>query len=185
MHLKPVNLMRVRDIKQWLAPLRNTPLHPQWLLREGRKARDLQKIVGITVDIGCADQAIPRLLPEFAQYIEIDCHGTAVSWCPSRPDVFADARPLPLADVSTDSALMLHVLVQLDCPVRALHETVRMLRPDRRLMIEVRFIYPLHEAPLIWFLIPLTNILDCAPALLQTGSDFTPHRFRALCRKPG
>lgn len=177
--------MRVRDIKQWLAPLRNTPLHPQWLPREGRKTRDLPKIVGITIDIGCADQAIRRQLPESAQYIEIDCYGTGVSWCPSRPDVFADARLLPLADASTDSALMLHVLVHLDCPGRALNETVRTLRPDRRLLIEVHFICRLHEAPLIWFLIPLTNILDCAPALLQTGSDFMPHRFRALCRKPG
>ena len=140
--------MRVRDIKQWIAPLRNTPLHPQWLLGGGLEARDLQKIVGITADVGCADQAVRHLLPESAQYIGLDYYETAVSWYESRPDVFADARQLPLADSSTDSALMLHLLEHLDRPGRALREATRILRPGGVLLIEVPFIYPIHDAPL-------------------------------------
>jgi len=140
--------MRVRDIKQWLTPLRNTPLHPQWLLGGGLKARDLQKIDGITVDIGCADQAIRHLLPESAQYIGLDYYETAVTWYQSRPDAFADARHLPLADGSTDSALMLHVLEHLDRPGQALREAARILRPGGSLLIEVPFLYPVHDAPL-------------------------------------
>ena len=140
--------MRVRDIKQWLTPLRNTPLHPQWLLRGALKTEDLRKIVGITVDIGCADQAIRRQLPDSAQYIGLDYYETAVTWYASRPDIFADARQLPLPNASADSALMLHVLEHLDRPGQALRETVRILRPGGRILIEVPFIYPLHDAPL-------------------------------------
>lgn len=140
--------MRVRDIKQWLAPLRNTPLHPQWLLRGALTARDLQKIVGITVDIGCADQAVRRLLPKSAKYIGLDYYETAVTWYGSRPDVYADARQLPLADDSTESALMLHLLEHLDRPQLALRETARIMRPGGLLLLEVPFIYPVHDAPL-------------------------------------
>jgi hypothetical protein len=77
--------MRVRDIKRWIAPLRNTPLHPQWLLGEGLKARDLQKIDGVTTDIGCADQAIRHLLPESAQYIGLGRPGRVTRSGRQRP----------------------------------------------------------------------------------------------------
>jgi SAM-dependent methyltransferase len=43
---------------------------------------------------------------------------------------------------------MLHVLEHLDRPGQALRETVRILRPGGWFMIEVPFIYPVHDAPL-------------------------------------
>ena len=66
------NCMRVRDIKQWFAPLRDTPLQLRWLLRGGPGARDLQKFDGVTVDTRCADQAVRHRPPRSAQYIGID-----------------------------------------------------------------------------------------------------------------
>jgi SAM-dependent methyltransferase len=140
--------MRVRDIKRWLRPLRYTPLHPQWLLGQGLQTQDLEFIKGLTVDIGCSDQTIRRILPTSAQYIGLDYYQTAVDWYSTRPDAFADARCLPLADGSIDSALMLHVLEHIDRPELALSELARILRPGGQALVEVPFVYPLHDAPL-------------------------------------
>lgn len=139
--------MRIRDIKRWLAPLRNTPLHPQWLIGQSLSARDLENFSGIVADIGCADRAQRHNLPRTVQYIGLDYYQTAVNWYESRPDVFGDARQLPFADASLDGALMLHVLEHIDRPDQALDELVRVLRPGGRALIEVPFLYPIHDAP--------------------------------------
>lgn len=144
----PFSYMRVRDIKRWLAPLRNTPLHPQWLLRQRGADTALDRLDGVTVDIGCADQAIRHRLPKSVQYIGLDYYQTAVEWYGTRPDIFADARRLPIADELIDSVLMLHVLEHLDRPGQALSEVERILRPGGTALIEVPFMYPVHDAPL-------------------------------------
>jgi len=140
--------MHVRELKRWLAPLRRTPLHPQWLIRQGLQAEDLRAFQGSTLDIGCADRAAQRLLPGQPEYIGLDYYPTAVEWYATRPDVFGDARCLPLADECVDNVLMLHVLEHIDRPQLALAELRRVLRPGGRALLEVPFIYPLHDAPL-------------------------------------
>lgn len=140
--------MRVRDIKRWLAPLRNTPLHPQWLIRHQLNASDVQQFCGTTLDIGCADQATRQLLPETADYIGLDHHWTATQWYQSTPHIFADARHLPFKAESIDHVLLLHVLEHLASPSFALSEIHRVLRAGGTALIEVPYLYPVHDAPL-------------------------------------
>ncbi len=148
--LAPVNTsaMKINKIKRWLAPLRHTPLHPQWLIRDTLTAADLRPLQGLTLDIGCAAGQIRQQLPEDAQYIGLDYPDTAINWYQTRPDLFGDAQALPLANASVDSGLMLHVLEHLHRPQQALIEAARVLKPGGQLLVEVPFLYPLHDAPL-------------------------------------
>lgn len=140
--------MQINKIKRWLAPLRGTPLHPQWLIREPLVAADLAEFHGTTLDVGCAGGGVARLLPTDGHYIGLDYYQTATGWYHTRPDLYGDAHELPLADGSVDNALMLHVLEHLALPGVALNETHRVMRPGGRLLVEVPFLYPLHDAPL-------------------------------------
>lgn len=138
----------VQTVKRWLAPLQNTPFHPQWLLRGTLKSDDLREVQGLTLDIGCASGYIRKLLVKQAQYIGLDYYQTATSWYGTTPEVFGDGQALPFADASLHSVLMLHVLEHIRCPEQAIVEAWRTLKPDGLLVIEVPFIYPLHDAPL-------------------------------------
>lgn len=140
--------MQINVIKKWLAPLRHTPLHPQWLIRDPLAEADLQSLQGLTVDIGCAAGQIRELLPKGAQYIGLDYPDTAINWYQTCPDLFGDAQALPLADASVDNGLMLHVLEHLHRPQLALAEIARAIKPGGHLLVEVPFLYPLHDAPL-------------------------------------
>lgn len=140
--------MQIKNIKRWLSPLRRTPLHPQWLIRGAIGAAELHDLQGITLDIGSAGGKVANLLPKAAQYIGLDYYDTAVNWYQTRPDLFGDAHTLPLATASVDNVLMLHVLEHLGRPEQALAEAFRVLRPGGRLLVEVPFLYPLHDAPL-------------------------------------
>jgi SAM-dependent methyltransferase len=131
--------------------LRNTPLHPQWFafFREERNLRETCKsLSGIVLDIGCADAKPRRHLAAHAQYIGIDYYSTAAGWYGTRPDIYADAQALPLADASIDHMLLLDVLEHIPQPDRCLAELSRVLKPGGSLTIQVPFLYPVHDAPL-------------------------------------
>jgi SAM-dependent methyltransferase len=138
----------VQRIKRWLAPLQGTPLHPQWLLRGGLKREDLTEIQGMTLDVGCAGSDIRDLLPRRAQYIGLDYYDTATCWYGTTPQVFGDGQSLPFADNSFQCVLMLHVLEHLRRPEEAIAEAQRILAPGGLLVVEVPFMYPLHDTPL-------------------------------------
>jgi SAM-dependent methyltransferase len=140
--------MRIQQIKQWLAPLRRTPFHPQWMIRKGLTMEDLADFDGLVLDVGCADGSARQLLPASAEYIGLDYYRTAVEWYQTQPDLFGDARNLPIDDESVDGVLLIHVLEHLDKPGHALGEVTRVLSPGGFALIEVPFIYPVHDAPL-------------------------------------
>lgn len=71
--------MQIKTIKRWLSPLRDTPLHPQWLIRKPITKTDLGRFTGLAVDIGCAGRNVQELLPESAEYIGIDYYETAIN----------------------------------------------------------------------------------------------------------
>jgi SAM-dependent methyltransferase len=87
-------------------------------------------------------------MPDGAEYIGIDYYNTATEWYGTRPDLFADARALPLSDGSVDHALLLDVLEHIPDPELCLAELSRVLKRDGTLTVQVPFLYPVHDAPL-------------------------------------
>ncbi len=138
-------------LRKLLAPLRRTPLHPQWLVfrLEERKLATLgQWMSGVVVDIGCAEQKPRKIAPSDCRYVGLDYYQTATEWYGSRPNVFGDAQKLPFESGSAHCALLLDVLEHLPEPDRCICEVHRVLRPEGRLIIQVPFLYPIHDAPL-------------------------------------
>ncbi len=138
-------------LRKLAARLRNTPLHPQWFafFREDRNlAATCRGLSGTVLDVGCADGKPRRHLPAAADYVGVDYYSTATDWYDTRPDLYADAQALPLADASVDHALLLDVLEHIPEPHRCLGELGRVMKPGGSLTLQVPFLYPVHDAPL-------------------------------------
>ncbi len=136
-------------LRRILQPLRNTPLHPQWLLArpDGPALLDLKSLVGRVVDVGCADRWVARVLDPACDYIGVDYPATGGALYHAKPDIFATASSLPFANESFDAAVMLEVMEHLRDPARALQDLVRVLRPGGTLVLSMPFLYPIHDAP--------------------------------------
>ncbi len=142
--------MEYPRIRRGLSALRLTPLHPQWLAfrhRKGllRRVGDLAS--GIVLDIGCADQEVKPYLDERKGYIGLDHYSTATHWYGSRPQIFGDAHDLPFPGSLIDCVLLLDVLEHLEQPERCLGEIYRVLKPGGLLIVQVPFLYPVHDKP--------------------------------------
>jgi SAM-dependent methyltransferase len=138
-------------LRKLAAGLRHTPFHPQWFafFRETQSLRETcRQLSGIVLDIGCADAKPRRYLAAGAQYVGVDHYSTAKGWYRTRPDLYADAEALPLADASVDHSLLLDVLEHIPRPDRCLAELQRTLKVGGSLTIQVPFLYPVHDAPL-------------------------------------
>lgn len=142
---------KLRDrLLRWVRPLRKTPLHPQWLIFRSQglfHTKTARKARGLVLDIGAGEGNIRRVLPEDCTYLALDYYQTAVEWYGTRPHVFGDAQDLPIADAQVDTILLLDVLEHLPSPERALAECFRVLKPGGRLLLQVPFLYPVHDAP--------------------------------------
>lgn len=139
-----------RYLRRLVVPLRATPLHPQWLVSRLGKKRALwlaARAQGRVLDIGCADRAIRFTLVKADSYMGLDYPTTASDLYGTKPDVYGDARQLPLVDGAFDTVLFLDVLEHVAEPEAALHEALRVLRPGGCLLITVPFAYPLHDQP--------------------------------------
>lgn len=139
------------QLRKLAAGLRLTPFHPQWFafFREKKSLREsCRHLGGIVLDIGCADAKPRRHLAAGAQYVGIDYYSTAKSWYGTRPDLYANAQALPLADESVDHSLLLDVLEHIPRPDLCLAELRRTLKVGGSLTIQVPFLYPVHDAPL-------------------------------------
>jgi SAM-dependent methyltransferase len=126
-------------------------LHPQWFVfyRQARELREIcGELEGLVADIGCADSRPRQYLPASARYLGIDYYPTARDWYRTQPDLYADARALPLEDNSIDHTLLLDVLEHVPDPDCCLAEIHRTLKPGGSLTIQVPFLYPVHDAPL-------------------------------------
>jgi SAM-dependent methyltransferase len=138
-------------LRNLVSKLRHTPFHPQWfaLFREDRNLkRTCAGLSGVVLDVGCADGKPRRYLPRGTRYVGVDYYSTAQEWYGTRPDIYADARALPLADASVDHSLLLDVLEHIPQPDRCLAELQRTLKRGGSLTIQVPFLYPVHDAPL-------------------------------------
>lgn len=131
-------------LRSLLAPLARTPLHPQWLMRRPSVPTGLQ---GVVLDIGAGDRWLQQHLPAEARYIALDYPPTGRDLYGARPDIFADAARLPVADGRVDAVVCLEVLEHVRHPQQVLAEIARVLRPGGRLCLSIPFLYPIHDAP--------------------------------------
>jgi SAM-dependent methyltransferase len=96
----------------------------------------------LTLDVGAGGSAYGRWFP----------HRVMVDVDPARgPDIVADAHALPFADNSFDLLLCTEMLEHVVDPPRALSEMRGVLKPDGRLLLTTRFVYPLHDTPNDYF----------------------------------
>jgi SAM-dependent methyltransferase len=144
------NVLLRNRLRQVLAPILATPLHPQWLIvKHGRERTDWvsRRAVGTVLDIGCADGSIRKSLTRISKYHGLDYPSTAKGLYGTRPEIFGDARRLPFQDRSFDTVMLLDVLEHVPDPELALNEASRVLRLGGRLLITIPFAYPLHDQP--------------------------------------
>ncbi|MBX3725702.1 MAG: class I SAM-dependent methyltransferase [Xanthomonadales bacterium] len=135
--------------RRLLAPLRRTPLHPQWLLGPARRLAPWvrEHARGRVLDVGCADRWVRGHLPEDAEYVALDYPATGAGLYRARPDLFGDAARLPIRSATFDTVVMLEVLEHLRYPREALAEARRVLTPGGIAIVSMPFLYPLHDAP--------------------------------------
>ncbi|MDI1300785.1 MAG: class I SAM-dependent methyltransferase [bacterium] len=138
-------------IKRYLQPLLHTPLHPQWLTSTG--GHHLLEALGkispgaLVLDIGCATQWPRKHLHKDVSYIGLDYYQTATGWYRTQPDIFGSALQLPLDADSADVVLLLDVMEHLENPDTVMSEIHRVLRANGKLLLQVPFLYPLHDEP--------------------------------------
>ena len=136
--------------KRLLSSLRHTPLHPQWLIL--RKSHDafhqVSKIAqGRLLDIGCGNRTLERYLPNTCSYIGLDYPKTVDLGYQGKPSVFGDGQNLPFASASFQYVTFMDVLEHIPRPTLAIQEAWRVLSASGILVIQVPFLYPLHDEP--------------------------------------
>ena len=138
-----------------------------WLLRERSKL--LRYFRGIeedqiVLDVGCFNKWPRAHISDKCSYIGLDYYQTAKDWYESVPDVYGDALKLPIRSETINIVLLLDVLEHVSDSDGVLSEIWRVLEPDGRLIMQVPFLYPLHDEP-------------------RDYVRFTAHGFRALAGK--
>jgi SAM-dependent methyltransferase len=162
------SLVRSRQgfIESCLYYLKATPFHPQWLIfRDNYSSLSgtTECLKGRIIDIGCGNKEIKKYLAQDSDYIGLDFYKTAVEWYGSRPDIYGDAQILPLRNGCADTVILLDVLEHLPNPEKCIYEISRILVRGGTFLIQVPFVYPLHDAPLDfhrWTLYGLREILS-------------------------
>lgn len=141
----------LRKIKKLLAPLSQTPLHPQWLAGQGRKRlKTYLKTIGknkVVLDVGCSNKWPQKIIPITCSYIGLDYLETAEQWYNTIPDIYGDACCLPIANKSIDVVLLFDVLEHIPDMEQALREIHRVLKFEGSLILQAPFLYPLHDEP--------------------------------------
>ena len=173
--------MEARTVKKIFAFLTCTPFHPQWLLARNGKAffkSILSQLEGTVLDVGCGHRNARTFLDHKASYIGLDNYHTAVVWYGSTPDIYAQAEALPLAGASIHHVLLLDVLEHIPDPGNCLREIHRVLLPRGKLIIQLPFLYPLHDTPLDfnrWTVYGITRLLEqCGFIVTETHHDGSP-----------
>lgn len=140
--------MRAHRLRILADLVKNTPLHPQWLLGQGLKQEGLMRQArGQILDIGCADRWLESVLPAGCHYVGLDYPPTGAALYHAKPDVFADAAALPFPAGSFDTVVLFEVLEHVERPRQALMEAARILKSQGRLLLTMPFLYPIHDEP--------------------------------------
>lgn len=142
--------MNLRALQKSLKQLINFPIHPQWFTKKSKPLLKLLEYIPPytkVLDIGCFDKWTQKKIHHSCLYYGLDYYATAVGWYNSKPDIFADAHSLPIKDESFDYVLILDVLEHVQNPEMVLQEVKRILKPKGKAIIQVPFLYPIHDAP--------------------------------------
>lgn len=143
-------MRREPRLRQALSFLRVFPLHPQWFVYRG-EAKSLAALAsiatGTVLDIGCADQKPRRYLSDRCTYIGLDHYTTASQWYGTRPQVYGDAMALPFPDNCFETVLLIDVLEHVPDAMQTVSEISRVVKSGGVFVLQVPFMYPLHDAP--------------------------------------
>jgi len=136
-------------LRKVFQPFKNTPFHPQWLSYRDNVLRVWLSVVdsnALVLDIGCNDRWVQQCLPNSVDYIGLD-YLSKSSGYHSCVDLYGDAHKLPMADGCVDVVVLFDVLEHLEYVDVALDEIFRVLKEGGCVLIQVPFIYPIHDAP--------------------------------------
>ncbi len=146
--------------------LAKTPFHPQWIVFRNNyeSIGNLgMYLKGKVLDIGCGQSEVKNYLSQDVEYIGLDYYYTSVDWYHSSPDIYANATQIPMANGSMDAVLLLDVLEHIPDSDKCLDEISRVLRKQGTFLLQVPFIYPIHDSPLDfkrWTIFGLENTLE-------------------------
>ena len=109
-------------------------------------------LTGTLLDIGCGKMPYKELLlkPQGStdNYVGLDLQVPATEfYSQATPDLFWDAKTIPLEAGTVDSVLLTEVLEHCFDPALVLREAHRVLRKDGYVFITVPFLWPLHDVP--------------------------------------
>ncbi len=96
------------------------------------------------------------------QYIGLD-YFTALTLYNSKPDIYGNAEQLPIKKSSIDAVLVLDVIEHVKDPESCIQEITRVLSEGGKLILNVPFMYPIHDAPhdfQRWTICGLRNSLE-------------------------
>lgn len=93
---------------------------------------------GKVLDIGAGGSSYHKFFPN---RITLDVDETR------KPDIVGDAQKLPFEDNSFEMILCTEVLEHIPDPVMAIKEMKRVLKPEGKLVLSTRFVFPIHDAP--------------------------------------
>ena len=141
----------IDSLKKLFTPLKNTIFHPQWLSYRGKDVlirwlRQVQPSETV-LDVGCAKRWTEPYLPASCHYVGLDYIVTATERYNSTADVYATATSLPLKDCSVDTVIMFDVLEHITSSSMALSEVSRVLKPGGKVLVQIPYLYPIHDAP--------------------------------------
>lgn len=132
-----------------LGILKGTIFHPQWLTDRfhGQSKGKLKSLRHKAVlDIGSGNARYLDLIHSSNTLYTIDYPATNQKY-QSVPEIFSDARCLPVANSKVDVVLLFEVLEHVSEPEKVVREVRRVLCPDGEFYLSVPFIYPIHDAP--------------------------------------
>jgi len=99
------------------------------------------------LDIGCHDRWPEKYVKAPEIYVGLDYPALQVAGYKSTVDVWGDGHCLPFSNQSFDVVLLLDVLEHVTSDELVLQEVERVLKSTGKLIIQIPFLYPVHDYP--------------------------------------
>jgi SAM-dependent methyltransferase len=154
----------MRHAERW-TPSKYVPHGAHWRASDDRREVGIGSRLISNAVVACYERHLPRYgrgrlidlgcgkVPLYGLYRSLVSDVTCVDWAASpHPSEHLDheldlAAPLPFADGSFDTVLLSDVLEHVPAPERLWAEIARLLAPGGHLLLNLPFLYGIHEAP--------------------------------------